>query len=276
MNAEALGGVAAQVHIMGVINTTPDSFSDGGAYLDPLHALARAEELVAAGADYIDIGAESTRPGAAPVSMDEEWARLKPVLEPLCNSGINARISVDTRKPEIMRRAANLGVGMINDVQGNTDFATLQDLASRPGMKILVMHMHGNPQTMQKAPLRGPVAVQVVDRFFKNTHKKLLDAGFGHSQIWLDPGIGFGKTDAGNVQLMQQIPHWSAHYHLAVGISRKSLIGRTLGIENPDQRDGPSKMLELGLIAAGARLIRTHDVARLKGLVDLLSAEHQD
>lgn len=258
---------------MGVLNVTPDSFSDGGRYLDPAAAVDQALRLVEAGADVIDVGAESTRPGAKAVAVQEEWERLEPVLKrlgALGAKGLGARLSVDTRKPTLMRPAADLGVSFINDVSGVAPLDILTTLAEFQGLQYIAMHMIATPETMQHEPLRGSAAVRAVDAFFATASERLAAAGFAAERTWLDPGIGFGKSDSGNLRLMAELPRWTSRYNVAVGVSRKSLIGRTLDIPVPADRDAPSKMLELGLAFAGAKMIRTHEVTKLRRLLDLL------
>jgi dihydropteroate synthase len=257
---------------MGVLNVTPDSFSDGGSYLDPQAALAHAEALSEAGAAIIDLGAESTRPGATPVPEAEEWRRLAPVLTHLAAHPPKAALSVDTRNPGTMLRAADLGVRYLNDVSGGAPPETLARLAAYPGLSYIAMHMHGEPATMQRHPLGPAAATGAVDAFFADALTRLTAAGFSPDRVWVDPGFGFGKTDAGNVALMRALPRWTARYQVAVGISRKGLIGRILDLPNPADRDAPSKTLELGLAMLGARMIRTHEVGRLRRLLDLLDA----
>lgn len=266
------GSQNSKVWIMGVINVTPDSFSDGGSFHDPTAAIRHARQLLADGADILDIGAESTRPGATPLSESEEWLRLKPVLEGLRRELPQAVLSLDTRKSGLMLTGAALGVALINDVEGARDPATLKALAGFPGLSYLCMHMHQTPQTMQSQPLDGSGAVGVVTAFFDDRFKALRDAGFPPECIWMDPGFGFGKTDAGNACLMRAVPAFADRYNLAIGVSRKGFLGRTLSIKEPRDRDAASKTLEFGLACAGARMIRTHDVARLKKLLDLAHA----
>jgi dihydropteroate synthase len=255
--------------LLGVVNLTPDSFSDGGDTLAPRAALERCEALLRDGADLLDLGAESTRPGATPLSAAEEWARLEPVLTTLARRHLTARVSLDTRKPEIMRRGADLGITLINDVEGGRDSATLKALARYVNLGYLAMHMHGTPENMQRQPLGSRTAVAAADAFFAEREDALRDAGFSPARIWLDPGIGFGKTDAANLRLMAEIPRWRAAHQVAVGVSRKGFLGRALGLAVPKDRDPPTKTLELGLWLLGARMIRTHDVARLRTLIDL-------
>jgi dihydropteroate synthase len=255
--------------IIGVLNVTPDSFSDGGTFLDPEKAVAHAWDLVTDGADVIDIGAESTRPGSAPVDADEEWRRLEPVLAALADQKPKARISLDTYKPMTMRRALDYPVDIINDISGVADRLTLEILAKR-GLTYWAMHMHRDPASMHADPLDGADALREVAGFYQKTQATLKDVGFAEDRIWLDPGIGFGKTDRANVQVMRQALAEASRFEIVLGISRKSFIGRLLGITDPKDRDAPSKMLELGFLFAGVRGIRTHDVARLKTLRDLL------
>lgn len=254
---------------MGVINITPDSFSDGGRFLDPKAALRHARQLLADGADILDVGAESTRPGARALSETEEWIRLKPVLETLRRELPTAPLSIDTRKPGLMITAAAMGAAMINDVEGARDAVTLKALAAYPQLSYVCMHMQGSPADMQKNPLDGAVAVEAVTSWCAGRHAGLLAAGFTPERLWMDPGFGFGKSDAGNAHLMAAIPALAAQYNLAIGVSRKGFLGRTLEIKEPIDRDAPSKTLELGLACAGARMIRTHDVVRLKNLMSL-------
>ena len=227
-------------------------------------AYSRAYQLAEDGADLIDVGAESSRPGAAPVSLELEWRRLCPVLKRLRkNLPEDIKVSVDTYKPELMRRAAAEGVDFINNIRGLADMETLQYLASLEHISYLAMHKKGEPKNMQSAPLEASEAMNEVSSFFLHAHKSLTACGFKQDRIWLDPGIGFGKSDPANLVLMQNTPKFAKKFNLAFGISRKSQIGRLLNLENPADRDAPSKMAEIGLILAGARLVRTHEVASL-------------
>jgi dihydropteroate synthase len=255
--------------IIGVLNVTPDSFSDGGTFLDPEKAVAHAWDLVNEGADVIDIGAESTRPGSAAVDADEEWRRLEPVLAALADQKPKARISLDTYKPMTMRRALDYPIDIINDISGIADRVTLETLAKH-GLTYWAMHMHQDPANMHRDPLDADEALRAVAAFYDRTQQTLIEAGFSKERIWLDPGVGFGKTDRANVQIISQALVESGRYEIVLGISRKSFIGRLLGITDPRERDAPSKMLELSFLFAGVRGVRTHDVARLKKLRDLL------
>ena len=256
--------------IMGVVNVTPDSFSDGGKYLDPGRACEWASELLAQGADIIDVGAESTRPGADELDEETEWARLHPVIVRLKKQfGSRIKISVDTKKPKLMVLSARSGVDFINDVSGLADQETLQYLALESKVSYLSMHMRGTPKSMQETPLNGHEVLDEVSDFFKLSSETLVKAGFSSERIWMDPGIGFGKTDQANLLLMANTQHFASKYQLAIGISRKSWIGRLLDLQAPLDRDPPSKIAEFTLATAGAKIIRTHDVKHLARLRDV-------
>jgi dihydropteroate synthase len=258
---------------MGILNVTPDSFSDGGLYDSVSQAVEHASYLVDSGAQIVDVGAESSRPGARAISVQEEWSRLEPILVALQPLRQSVLLSLDSQKPEIMLKAASIGIDVINDIGGKTSLQDLKSLAKNPRMHYIAMHMEGTPETMQVSPLKSAVVCEKVEAFFKVSLDKALAAGVEPERIWLDPGIGFGKTDAANIALMAAVRNWSELYQIAVGVSRKSLMGRYLGIEAPQDRDPPSKMLELGLALLGARLIRTHDVAALRRLTQLMQGD---
>lgn len=254
--------------IMGIVNVTPDSFSDGGHFLEPTAALDHAKRLVDEGAEIIDLGAESTRPGAKPVSVDDEWLRLEPILKNVHR--LSAQVSVDTYKPEIMRRLLDYDVAIINDIRGGADDASLAAWA-QAGRSYIAMHMHRDPQNMQIEPLEADAALQAVHSFYERTTQKLQGLGFASERIWLDPGIGFGKTDQANLYLIRDSLEKAKSLSLVLGISRKSFLGRLLGIEKAADRDSASKMLELNFLFAGVHAIRTHEVKSLRQLRDLLS-----
>lgn len=257
--------------IMGVLNVTPDSFSDGGKFLSADQAWAHLEALVQDGADIIDIGAESTRPGSAPVSSDDEWARLKPILERFYRSGLKVQTSLDSRKPDLMLKAADLGVNYINDVEGARHPDTLKRLSKFNDLSYICMHMQGEPQTMQKTPLSGVKGLLAIDKFFADKKQLLAECGFEDQRIYLDPGFGFGKTDELNAKIIAASAHWvNKGYKLVIGVSRKSFFGRTLGITEATSRDAPSKMCELSTALMGVDMIRTHNVGQLKMLFNLV------
>ena len=243
---------------MGVVNVTPDSFSDGGAHLEPAAAVARARALIAEGADLVDLGAESTRPGAAPVPADEQWRRLEPVIEALARDA-DSCLAVDTSSAEVARRALVAGVHAVNDVTAASDPA-MAGLAARTGAGLVLMHMQGTPRTMQDDPRYDDVARDVA-RWLEQRVAVVRRAGVDAEQIALDPGIGFGKTLVHNLELLARIDELSRLGRpIVVGASRKRFLGLLL--------DAPlDRRLEGGLAAAavavflGAAVIRTHDVA---------------
>lgn len=249
--------------IMGIVNVTPDSFSDGGLFLNPHDAIAHGLRLVEEGADILDIGAESTRPGAAPVETQEELDRVLPVIE-----GLRARVatplSIDTMKPAVARAAFHAGAGVWNDVNGLRDREAMQAALALKA-EVIVMHMQGAPRTMQEAPHYLDV-VEEVAAFLEGQVRTLRAGGVNHA--WIDPGIGFGKTLAHNLALMRAIPVLKARCNarLVFGASRKSFIAK---IESRDGANSSSIQGRLGgsiaavLAAArwGADMVRVHDVA---------------
>lgn len=251
---------AARGWIMGVLNVTPDSFSDGGNFLDLDLAVEHGLQMVADGADVIDVGGESTRPGAQPVALDEEMRRVVPVIERL-RSQTNALISVDTMKPEIARAAISAGADIINDVGGlRADGMIAAAAESRAG--VIVMHMQGTPRTMQAEPHYEDV-VREVRAFFEERLRTLEHAGIAAERIAFDPGIGFGKSPDHNYALMRNLASLRVSDRpLAIGVSRKSFIGRLLGDMDMELRDWPTVALTAWLRDAGADVIRVHDVRR--------------
>jgi dihydropteroate synthase len=248
---------------MGVINTTPDSFSDGGSLysnekLDLERAFERAREMTAAGAAILDIGGESTRPGAAPVSLDEELQRVMPLLERVV-AELDVVVSVDTSAPQVMQAAAAAGAGLINDVRALAREGALQTAAAT-GLPVCLMHIQGEPETMQAEPAYDDVVAEVAD-FLASRVQACEQAGIGRERLLIDPGFGFGKTVAHNLQLLQGLPQLAAlGLPVLVGLSRKSLIGKILG-RDMDQRLPASLALAVMAVERGAKIIRTHDVA---------------
>lgn len=255
--------------IMGVVNCTPDSFSDGSAERLTDSALTHALKLVEEGADIIDIGGESTRPGAQPVSLDEERARVLPVLNAL-RPRFDGLISVDTSKPSLMREAVAAGADIINDVQALQAEGALEALTDSD-VAVCLMHMQGTPQTMQQAPQYDDVVSEVC-AFFHQRVQVCLDAGIDAKRLMLDPGFGFGKTLAHNVSLFQALPALLAEgFPLLVGVSRKSMLGAITG------RDVEARMpasISAALLAAqaGAHVLRVHDVAETRDALAVLAA----
>lgn len=243
--------------VMGIVNVTPDSFSDGGQHNDPDHAIQHAKRLIADGAHILDIGGESTRPGAPAVSMEDELARVLPIVEGLRDCGVP--LSIDTFKPEVMRAVLDAGADMINDIYGFRQSGAIEAVAgSKCGL--CVMHMKGEPRTMQDAPeytdLLGEIGV-----FLGARAQRLRAAWVDPRRIVLDPGFGFGKTVDQNYQLLRRLSNLRvSSYPILVGLSRKSMIGNVTGREVGDRLAG-SLAGALACVARGASIVRVHDVA---------------
>mgnify|MGYP000222709181 CR=1 FL=1 len=243
--------------VMGIVNLTPDSFSDGGRYTAVNDALKHAEQLVRDGADVLDVGAESSRPGAAPLSDEEEWQRLSPVLQELVRWQVP--LSIDTYRGPTMARALELGVDILNDIWG---FRQPGALAAAAGSScgVCVMHMHGEPQTMQRDPMSGAV-VPAVQAFLQERTDALQQAGVAAARICIDPGVGFGKTVAQNFELLQmQSVFLAMGFPLLAAWSRKSSLGEVTGLP-VSQRRVPSVTAAVLAVERGAQLVRVHDVA---------------
>lgn len=256
--------------VMGIVNVTADSFSDGGRYLDPERAIAHALSLKAAGADILDLGGESTRPGAAPVSAEIELARLLPVLAGLRDCG--AALSVDTMKPEVMRASLAAGADMINDVNGFRAAGAWAAVRNST-CGLCVMHMQGSPRDMQLAPQYDDVVAEV-ETFLGERLAAAASQGIAPERLLLDPGFGFGKTLAHNLALFRALPRFAALAPVLVGVSRKSMLGALT--------DRPvTERLAAGLSAAvlaaerGARVLRVHDVAETVDALKIWAAIQQ-
>lgn len=259
----------SRTHVMGILNVTPDSFSDGGRFSQRDEALRHAEAMVAAGATLIDVGGESTRPGARLVSVTEELERVAPMVEAI-HRHLDVVVSVDTSTPAVMREAARLGAGLINDVRALERDGAL-DAAAATGLPVCLMHMRGEPGTMQDDPHYENVT-QDVARYLQQRMVACADAGIEADRIVLDPGFGFAKTLAHNLSLFK---HLEALHRLGrpllVGVSRKSMIGLTL--ERPvDERLYGSLALAALAVTKGARILRVHDVAQTVDVVRMIAA----
>ena len=248
----------SEPHVMGVINTTPDSFSDGGAHLAPSTAIASGLAMSRAGASIIDIGGESTRPGAEAITRNQELARILPPITGL--SSQNIRISIDTRHAEVMTRACAAGAAVINDVEAlRRDGAV--EAAAASGAPVIIMHMQGQPETMQDEPYYNFAPVDIY-QFFEERIETVVAAGIAKSNIAIDPGFGFGKTVAHNLQIL----NWLSLFHglgvpILFGASRKSTIAKLSKCEPADQRLAGSLTLGMAAFRQGAQILRVHDVA---------------
>ncbi len=257
--------------VMGIVNVTPDSFSDGGQHGDTDSAVAHARQLIAEGAQILDLGGESTRPGADPVSVADELARLLPVVEALRDCGVP--LSIDTFKPEVMRAVLDAGADMINDIYGFRQPGAVEAVAhSRCGL--CVMHMKGEPRTMQAAPEYTDL-IGEIGLFLGARAHKLRAAWVDPRRIVLDPGFGFGKTGDQNFQLLRRLSSLrSAGYPLLIGLSRKSMIGQATGRPVGDRLPG-SIAAALACVARGASIVRVHDVAATVDALKVWQAAEQ-
>ncbi|HEY0842311.1 dihydropteroate synthase [Methylotenera sp.] len=250
-------------HVMGIVNVTPDSFSDGGKYTSIDLAVAHGLELIAEGADILDIGGESTRPGAAPVSLDEELRRVIPVIEAL-SAVSTVPLSIDTYKPEVMRQSIAAGIDIVNDVRALQEEHAVEIVANS-NVGVCLMHMQGMPQTMQLAPSYQDVVAEV-KQFLLERMQVVMSAGIAQERIVLDPGFGFGKTTEHNIALIQHLGEIGELGPLLVGLSRKSVLGKIAG---GDELQRLHAGLAASVISAmkGAKILRVHDV---KATVDAL------
>ena len=247
----------ARPQVMGIVNATPDSFSDGGRHAHASAALRHCEQLLKDGADILDIGGESTRPGSPAVPLDEELARVLPVVRGAV--GLGVPVSVDTYKPEVMRAVLDLGADIVNDIWALRQPGAAQAVAGHPRCGVCLMHMHRDPQTMQTAPMEGDVPAQVLS-FLELAAQALQALGVEKNRIVLDPGIGFGKTVAQNFALLaRQRELLAAGYPLLAGWSRKSSLGAVTGLAVED-RMPPSVAAAVLAVERGARIVRVHDV----------------
>jgi len=245
--------------VMGIVNVTPDSFSDGGQFLDAGKAIAHALELVEQGAEIIDVGGESTRPGAVPVSETEELRRVMPVVEELAGR-LGVPVSIDTAKPGVARAALAAGASIVNDVAAHREEEAMWRLVAEAGAGYVCMHSQGTPQTMQANPSYSDV-VREVGEYFSDRIQRLRDCGMAPNQLILDPGIGFGKTVEHNLQLLGGARSFARFGRpLLLGVSRKSFIGKLLGAEVPARLPGGLACACLA-VADGVQVVRAHDVA---------------
>ena len=252
--------------VLGVLNLTPDSFSDGGSYPDAGAALARAEHMIEAGADLIDLGGESTRPGARPVEAAEEWNRIGTVVEGLALRGIAT--SIDTTKAEVARRAVDSGAVVLNDVSGLHCDPALAEVAAKAGTGLILMHMRGTPRTMQRHVEYGDLVGEVSEGL-ERSMEIACDRGCEPAQLVVDPGIGFGKSAEGNLELISGIGRLLVLGRpVLVGPSRKSFIGKILGVPAEERIEGTIAAC-LSALERGARLFRVHDVRQVRMALDL-------
>ncbi len=254
---------------MGVVNVTPDSFSDGGLYLDSEAAIAHGRELAAEGADILDVGGESTRPGAEAVSAELELERTAPVVEALAGeAGAGVPVSIDTSKAEVARAALDAGAAIINDVTALRTDPDLAALCAERGCALVLMHMQGSPRTMQESPSYGDV-VDDVRAFLAERIEAATSAGVAEGRIWVDPGIGFGKTVEHNLELLRRLGELRALGRpIVIGSSRKRFLGSLTGRE-VDERLGGTVASNVLALAAGAEVFRVHDVLAVRQALEV-------
>ena len=256
--------------VMGVLNVTPDSFSDGGLYLDPGAAVKHALEMVDEGADLIDIGAESSRPGAEPVSEAEELSRLVPVVQEVCRR-VTVPVSVDTTKAAVARQALDAGAAIINDISALLADPAMAGAVAKAGAGLVLMHMQGTPQTMQRAPRYGDIVAEVRE-FLRARMQAAVEAGIAAGQILLDPGIGFGKNLEQNLILLDRLDAFQTLGRpILVGVSRKAFIGEVLGRRAGDRLLGTAAAVAAAVLR-GAGVVRVHDVRAMQDVVRVIDA----
>jgi dihydropteroate synthase len=257
--------------IMGVLNVTPDSFSEDGRYLKVDSAIAHAKRMVQEGADIIDIGGESSRPGALPISADEELARVLPVVEALVSGDIPVPISIDTYKAYVARRVLQEGAHIVNDItalRGDSDMARV---VSEMHAGLVLMHMKGNPQTMQQSPTYQNVISEILF-FFQERIGEAGKKGIHPDQILIDPGIGFGKTTEHNLEILRRLRDFqSVNKPILIGVSRKSFIGKILNLPVNDRMEGTAATVAWA-IAHGADVVRVHDVKAMRRVAQMTDA----
>ncbi len=264
---------SASPTIMGILNVTPDSFSDGGKYLNIENAVTHAKKLLNDGAEIIDIGGESTKPGALPVSVDEELNRVIPVIRKICLDYPGTRISIDTTKSKVAEEAIKSGACLINDISGGTFDPRILDIASTYEIPFVIMHIKGNPSNMQDSPYYNDV-INEISVFFEERLKVALEKNV--NKIILDPGIGFGKRIQDNYAILNNISSFNKFgYPILIGVSNKSFLGKSLNLEI-DVRKNSTIIAETIAVKNGANIIRTHNVknaVELKKMMSLLTSE---
>ncbi|MGC8743640.1 MAG: dihydropteroate synthase [Verrucomicrobiia bacterium] len=256
--------------VMGIINVTPDSFYNGGCYFDTESAVERAFELVEQGADILDIGGESTRPGAQPVEESEELKRVIPVIERVADK-VNIPISIDTVKPGVARRAVAAGASIINDVMANREEPEMWKIVAETGVGYIVNHIKGTPQTMQLNPVYSDV-VKEVNEYFEERLRRLKSAGVNEEKVILDPGLGFGKTVEHNLKILRNIRAFAKWGRpVMIGASRKSFIGKVLNLDVKFRLSG-SLACAAWAVMNGVKIIRVHDVSETVQVVKMIEA----
>jgi len=251
-----------KTYIMGILNVTPDSFSDGGQYFDKSTAIKRAIQMVEDGADIIDIGGESTRPGSQPLAIEEELRRTLPVIEALTKE-INAPISIDTYKSEVAKRALDAGAAMVNDISGLRFDPEMPKVVSAYKVPVVIMHIKGTPKDMQKNPVYEALIPEIMD-YLRDSIRSAKESGIAEDMIIIDPGIGFGKTFEHNLEIIHSLYNFTLlEKPVLVGLSRKAFIGKILGdVPAGERLEGTAAAIAISIIN-GANIIRVHDVKEM-------------
>ncbi len=256
-------------HIMGVLNVTPDSFSDGGAYLEVDSAIVHARSMVADGATILDIGGESSRPGAEPVPIDVELNRVLPVIRALKSEQLDIPISIDTTKAEVAQKALEAGAHIINDITALQGDSAMADVAAEMDAGVILMHMKGTPRTMQQSPFYGDVVKNIYDNL-ENWIDRSVDKGIEPNRIIIDPGIGFGKTTEQNIQILKKLSVFKQlNRPILIGTSRKSFIGKLLDLPVTDRVEGTIATVCWSIVQ-GADIVRVHDVKAVSRAVKMI------
>ena len=259
-----------KVVVMGVLNLTPDSFYDGGRYTREAQALRRVEEMIGEGADIIDVGGESVRPGAEPINLDEELSRVVPVIEKVRRL-FPITISIDTYKAEVARQAIEKGAEMVNDISGLRFDPDLRKIVAGYGVPLILMHIKGTPKNMQDNPRYHSLMEEIIS-YLRKSIKLAEESGVDPARIIVDPGIGFGKTTAHNLEILRRLEELkSLGKPILVGLSRKSFIGNVLGLPQEERLEGGLAATSMA-VSGGARIVRTHDVRPTRRAVDMVQA----
>ncbi|HTZ41513.1 MAG TPA: dihydropteroate synthase [Syntrophales bacterium] len=264
--------ISSRTLIMGVINATPDSFSDGGALADEREGLHRAVQLVNEGADILDVGGESSRPGAKPVPLKEELRRVIPLIR-LITKELSVPVSIDTAKAEVARQAIEAGAEIINDISALRSDGRMARMAASSGAAVILMHMRGRPATMQKGPLTYGSLLGEIMEFLENRVEAACAAGIPRERLLIDPGIGFGKTSDDNLRLLHHLGIFKAiGLPICMGVSRKAFTGRVTGVNVPHERIEGTAAAVTAAILNGANLVRVHDVAFMRRVAAMADA----
>ncbi len=259
-----------KVVVMGILNLTPDSFYDGGRYTRETQALRGVEQMIEEGADIIDVGGESVRPGAEPISLDEELSRVIPVIEKVRRL-FPITISIDTYKAEVARQAIEEGADMVNDISGLQFDPDLRKIVARYGVPVILMHIKGTPKNMQDNPRYHSLMKEIIS-YLRKSIKLAEEAGVDPARIIVDPGIGFGKTTAHNLEILRRLEELKVlGKPILVGLSRKSFIGNVLGLPQEERLEGGLAAISIAILG-GARIVRTHDVKPSRRAVDMVQA----